>query len=262
MNQNIKLGSIAVIVVVLLILSISSLFTVQEGHRGIVLHNGKYSHLAEPGLNFKLPLFQKVVQVDIRTQNTGAKVSAGTNDLQTVSTSVGVNYHLNGLAVDKIYSATGLDTIDKIISKRIDETVTAVVAKYSAEKLLTEREEVKGRIVSLLSSKLLPYNIIVEDVQITSFRFSAAYSKAIERKQIAEQEALTSKHKTTRVKEEANQAIEEAKGQAESIRIQSEAIKANGGQAYIDLQAVKTWDGKLPNTVMGNGTLPFINVSK
>lgn len=113
-----------------------------------------------------------------------------------------------------------------------------------------------------MSKKLLPYHIIVEDVQITNFKFSEAYARSIESKQIAEQEALTAKHKTAKVTEEAKQAIEKAKGEAEAIRIQSEAIKANGGQAYIDLQAVKAWDGKLPDTIMGNGSLPFVNVGK
>lgn len=258
-----KLIAVIVSAIIVLCLLTGSLFTVQEGHRGIVLHNGKYSSLAEPGLNFKVPMLQSVVKVDVRTQNTGAKVSTGTNDLQTVSTTVGVNYHIDPLAVDKIYSNVGLPNIAKIISKRIDESVTAVVAKYSAEKLLTERESVKDAIVALLSKKLAPYHIVVEDVQITQFKFSEAYSKAIERKQIAEQEALTAVHKTAKVREEATQAIEKAKGEAEAIRIQSEAIKANGGQAYIDLQAVKTWNGVLPDTIVGgSGALPFVNVGK
>lgn len=79
----------------------------------------------------------------------------------------------------------------------------------------------------------------------------------------AEQAALTAINNTRRVQEEAKQAIEKAKGEAEAIRIQSEAIRQNGGQAYIDLQSVKRWDGKLPVTIMGgNGAIPFINMGK
>lgn len=263
MNKSIiKIGGISIAVIIALIVIFGSVFTVQEGHRAIVLQNGKYSSTAEPGLNFKVPMIQSVVQIDIRTQNTGANVSAGTKDQQNVSTTVGVNFHLEGAAVNEIYSKTGLASIEKLVSKRIDESVTAVVAQYNAESLLKEREQVKAQIVSLLSKKLAPYHIVVEDVQITNFKFSAAYSKAIENKQIAEQEALTAAHKTTRVTEEARQAIEKAKGEAEAIRIQSEAIKANGGQAYIDLQAVKAWDGKLPVTIAGGNAVPFINMGK
>lgn len=258
----IKIGVIVVAALVALIFIFGSVFTVQEGHRAVVLQSGKYSSTASPGLSFKFPLIQSVTQVDVRTQNTGNNVTAGTKDLQNVSTTVGVNYRLNALAVDKIYSNVGLANIEQVISKRISESVTAVVAQYNAENLLKQRETVKTQIVDLLSKKLLPYHIIVEDVQITNFKFSEAYARSIESKQIAEQEALTAKHKTAKVTEEAKQAIEKAKGEAEAIRIQSEAIKANGGQAYIDLQAVKAWDGKLPDTIMGNGSLPFVNVGK
>lgn len=155
-----------------------------------------------------------------------------------------------------------LGGIEKVISKRIIETTTAVVAKYRAEDLLKQREIVKNQIVADLSKKLVAYNIIVEDVQITEFKFSDAYAKAIEDKQIAEQSALTAVNNTRTVQEKAKQAIETAKGEAEAIRIQSEAIRENGGQAYLDLQAVKQWDGKLPVTMAGNGTVPFINVGK
>lgn len=257
-----KLIAAGIVVLIALIIVMGSVFTVQEGHRAVVLQNGKYSSTATPGLNFKLPMVQSVTQVDVRTQNTGNSVTAGTKDLQNVSTTVGVNFHLNPMAVDQIYSNVGLANIEQIISKRIAESVTAVVAQYNAESLLTQRETVKNQIVDLLNKKLMPYHIIVEDVQITNFKFSAAYAKAIESKQIAEQEALTSKHKTAKVTEEAKQAIEKAKGEAESIRIQSEAIKANGGQAYIDLQAVKAWDGKLPVTIAGGNAVPFINMGK
>ena len=92
----------------------------------------------------------------------------------------------------------------------------------------------------------------VGDVLITEFRFSEAYSKSIEEKQIAEQSALTAINNTKRVKEEAVQAIEKAKGQAE-------AIQNSGGQSYIDLKTIEAWNGVLPTTMAGNST-PFIKL--
>lgn len=236
------------------------MFTVKEGYRGVVTQGSKLHHIAEPGFNFKLPFVQSVTEVDVRTQSANEQVLVGTNNQQSVSTKVTINYHLDENSVGTIYSKTGLSKINDVISTRIREDTAAVVAKYQAEDLLKLRGEVKNSLVVLLSRSLKPYNIILEDVQLTEFKFSAAYTQAIERKQIAEQDALTAINKTREVKEKAIQAVEAAKGEAEAIKIQAEAIRENGGQAYLDLQAVKQWDGKLPVTMMGSQSMPFVNV--
>ena len=256
------IGAVAVAAIFALIILFSSFYTVKEGHRGIVTQYNKLHSVADPGLGFKIPFIQKVTEVDVRTQSADSAAVAGTSDQQNVSVKVNVNYHLNANAVGKIYSDVGLANIERIVDKRIEEDSKAVVAKYKAEDLLKQREFVKSQIVKSLSTSLSQYYLTLEDVQITGFKFSDNYMDAVEKKQIAEQEALTAVNNTRTVKEKATQAIETAKGEAEAIRIQSEAIRENGGQAYLDLQAVKQWDGKLPVTMAGNGTVPFINVGK
>jgi hypothetical protein len=51
----------------------------------------------------------------------------------------------------------------------------------------------------------------------------------------------------------------EAQGVADAIRIKASAVSAQGGQQFVDLEAIKKWDGKLPQTMSGNAT-PFIHV--
>lgn len=255
----VKYSILGVLSFILLIILSTSFFTIKEGHRGIVTLNHKYYSTVTPGLNFKVPFFQKVYVLDVRTQSVDSAVVAGTNDLQKVNTAVNVNFIVDPNKVADVFSRTGFANVESLISKRIIETTTAVVAEYRAEDLLKQREIVKGRIVEDLRKKLTPYNILIEDVQITEFRFSEAYSKAIEEKQIAEQSALTAINNTKRVKEEAVQAIEKAKGQAEAIRIQTEAIQNSGGQSYVDLKAIEAWNGVLPTTMAGNST-PFIKL--
>lgn len=261
-NGYVLIAAAVVAAILLLCTALGSFYTVKEGHRGIVTQYNKLHGVSDPGLGLKIPFIQKVVEVDVRTQSAGSSATAGTSDQQNVSVTVDVNYHLNASAIGKIYSDIGLANIERIIAKRIEEDTKAVVAKYKAEELLKQREFVKSQIVKSLSSSLAQYYIVLEDVQITEFKFSDAYMDAIEKKQIAEQEALTAINNTRTVKEKATQAIETAKGEAEAIRIQAEAIRENGGQAYLDLQAVKQWDGKLPVTMAGNGAVPFINVGK
>ena len=84
--------------------------------------------------------------------------------------------------------------------------------------------------------------------------------KAIEQKVIATQQTAKAEQDLARIKVESEQAIARAQGEAEAIRIQSQAIQTGGGANYVQLQAIQKWDGKLPNTMAG--TVPFVNVSK
>jgi regulator of protease activity HflC (stomatin/prohibitin superfamily) len=263
LTNKIFLASVAGIAFIFsIILIFSSVYTVKEGYRGVVLQYNKLHSVAEPGLGFKVPFIQKVIETDVRTLSADSTAMTGTSDQQNVSVSINVNYHLNPNAIGKIYSDVGLANIERIVDKRIEEDSKAVIAKYKAEDLLKQREFVKAQIVKSLSGSLSQYFLVLEDVQITKFQFSDKYMEAVENKQIAEQEALTAVNKTRTVKEQATQAIEKAKGEAEAIRIQAEAIKQNGGKEYLELQAINNWDGKLPVTMAGNGTVPFINVGK
>lgn len=252
-------GIIAFVAIMLLT---SSLFTVQSGERAIVFTWGKITNVVGEGLNFKIPIMQTIIKVDIRTQKAEAPAVAASKNMQTVHTTVTVNYHLDPSKLAELYAAVGLDVERKIIDSRIQEVVKAVIAKYTADELLAQRESVKAEISELLTAQVAQYRIIVEQggVQITNFEFSAAFVQAIENKQIAEQNALKAKNDLDRIKVEAEQQIATARGNAESIRIQADAIRAQGGKEYVELKAIEKWNGQLPTYTGGNGPLPFLNL--
>lgn len=245
----------------MIILLSSALYTVQSGERAIVFTWGEITKVVDEGLNFKIPIMQTIIKVDIRTQKAEAPAMAASKNMQTVHTKVTINYHLDPTKLGELYSKVGLDVESKIIDSRIQEVVKAVIAKYTADELLAQRESVKAEISQLLTLQVSQYNIIVEagGVQITNFEFSPAFVQAIEDKQIAEQNALKAKNDLDRIKVEAEQQIATAKGNAESIRIQADAIRAQGGAAYVELKAIEKWNGQLP-TYMGNGPTPFLNL--
>lgn len=237
-------------------------YTIDSGTRGVVMTFGEITDVVSEGLHFKWPFAQKVVIVDVRTQKASAPASAGTRDLQNVQTEVALNYHLDGERLQTIVSQFGLDVESRIIDPRIQEVVKAVIARYSAEDLLKKRDVVKSEIVIALKSSIAPYHIVVEDIQITNFQFSKSFDAAIEAKQTAEQAALKAKNDLDRIRVEAEQTIATAKAQAEAIRIQSEAVRQQGGREYVQLQAISKWNGELPQYVGGNGPIPFIDVKK
>ena len=244
--------------IVLLAIIWSCFFTVRSGERALVFRFGQVQTVVSDGLHFKLPFIEDYKIVDVRTQKAHSPANAGTRDLQTVTSEVALNYHLQAESLADTYSRIGLDVENKVIDPRIQEIVKAVVAKFSAEELLTKREDVKNEIATGLRTSLLAYNIAVEDIQITNFSFSHSFDAAIEAKQTAEQQALKAKNELDRIKVEAQQKIAMAEAEARTIQIQAQAIKEQGGAEYVQLKAIEKWDGKLPQVSGGN--TPFINL--
>jgi regulator of protease activity HflC (stomatin/prohibitin superfamily) len=120
--------------------------------------------------------------------------------------------------------------------------------------LITKRSEVSTSIVSEINKKIWDKWIIIQDINITEFKFSSAFNQAIEAKVQAEQEALTAKNQLEKVKFEAEQQIEKSKAEAEKIRIQAEAITKQWWAEYVQLQWIQAWDWKLPTYMLGSDT--------
>ena len=253
---------LGVILLFALMTSCSSFYTIKSGERGILFTWSEVTSIQSEGLRFKIPWMQSVEKVDIRIRKVESPAEAASKDLQTVTTSVALNYSLDPSMLKELYSTIGLDVEQRIIATRIQETVKAVVARFTAEELITQREIVRGEMVTSLTRQLLEYHIIVAPggVQITNFDFSAAFNRAIEDKQVAEQNAQKAENDLRRIEVEANQRITQARGEADAIRIQAEAIRAQGGKEYIQLKALEVWDGKLPQYMGGNAPIPFLDV--
>lgn len=243
---------------VLVIILISSFYTIPAGKRGVLLTFGKPSMEAiGEGLHIKVPLIQQIVKVDIKTQKYEADASAASRDLQVVTSKIATNYHLVGDSVPKLYQEIGLDYAAKVIMPMEQEVVKATTAKFTAEELITKREDVRVEIKQLLTERLAVRGIIVEEVSIVNFDFSPAFNTAIEAKVTNEQKALAAKNKLLQVEYEAQQRVTQAKGEADAIAIQAQAINAQGGKDYVQLQAIAKWSGNLP-VFVGSQNMPFI----
>jgi len=251
----IGLGFIAIIAIIF----ISQTFTiVGAGERGIVLNWGAVSDtILEEGFHILVPIMQKVEIVDVRTQKEELDVEAYSKDIQTVTTTIALNYHVFPETVNKLWQEIGAYYIYTIVDPAIQESVKAATAQFTAQELIEKRPELKILIKEKLTKRLNEKYIHVDEFSIVNFQFSQSYETAVEEKQVAQQEALKAENDLVRIKVEAEQQIAKAKADAESIRIQAEALRQNNG--LIDLKAVEKWDGKLPYYMMGN-TVPFINI--
>ena len=233
-------------------------FTVQSGTRKLVFSAGKLTSVAGEGLHFKIPIYQSTRSVPITTLKVAEEGEAASSDLQVVQASISINYHFDPEKLAEIYAQTHFDVEDRIIKPRIQETLKAVSAKHTAEDLIINRAAAKQEIDSILKEDLRRYNIAVEDVQLTQFQFSQEFNRAIEAKQTEAQNALKAKNILERIKIESEQRIAQAKGEAEAIRIQAEAIRSQGGAEYVQLRWIDKWNGEPPRVIAGPGAPNFM----
>jgi len=245
---------------VLLVLIGSPIGTVGAGERGIQLRFDAVTGIVlDEGLYFRWPLVERIIKVDIKIQKEQVDATAASKDLQTVSSNVALNYHLKADQVANVYQEVGIDYKARIIDPTLQEAVKAVSAKFTAEELITRRENVRDEVKVLLHSKLDPRGIVVDEFNIVNFGFSSAFNSAIEAKVTAEQSALAAKNKLEQIKFEAEQRIAEAMGKAEAMRVESNALRTN--PMILELRALEKWDGVLPQ-VTGAGGTPFINIQR
>jgi len=286
MNNAIRtLVPVIVLLIVALVILGGMTVVVEAGHVGVVRTLGAVQEkpLAE-GFHFKKPFMDHVEQMDIRLTPSRAKATAASRDLQTVSTQVTTQYSLNGELAPQTYQRIGsLPKISAaIVEPGIQECVKAVTAKFTAEELVTRREEVKLQIQEALMNfidrtlkeKDLEGAIAIANVAITDFNFSDEFNNAIESKVKAEQQALQARNEKIMRTTQAEAAAAERKlaadaqayttevesmARAEAIKREADALKAS--PELIQLRAVERWDGVLPRMTTG-GAVPFINLTQ
>ncbi|MGI5902211.1 MAG: prohibitin family protein [Desulfitobacteriia bacterium] len=236
---------------------------VEPGNRGVVVQLGAVKpKVLNEGFHIIIPFIQKVVPVDVRVQKSQSQETTSSRDLQVVNTVIAVNYRLDPENVNKLYQEVGLSYTERIVEPAIGESLKAVTAQYTAEELISKRSEVSFKVKETLAKKLSTYYIKLDEINITEFDFSPEFNAAIEQKQIAEQQALKASLDLQRIEIEARQKIEQARAEAEALKLQKDYITpelVNLRKIEAQLEAIKKWDGKLP-AVTGNGVVPFIDL--
>jgi prohibitin 2 len=269
-NFNVvKIAAVIITFIVIIIVMIQSVIIVEAGHRGVVLYLGAVENRVLPeGVHFIIPFAEQVVQMEVRTQKFQAEASAASNDLQEVRTVIALNYRIDPKEVNKLFQLLGVNYADRVISPTIQEAVKASVAKFNAEELVTKRETAKGVIAQAIRNTLTSNNILVENVFITDFQFSASFASQIEQKVVAFQKFLTEQNNLRAVRVIANQNVVQAEAAARAniakASGESEAIKIITGQLrsspeYLQWQAINRWNGQLPYA-SGSGAVPFFQL--
>lgn len=270
---NVSVGKMisAIALILLAVVFLSSSFTVIDaGHTGVVLTFGKVSNtVLQEGIHFKVPFAQRIVSIDNRIVKLEVSTEAFSRDLQTISSVVAVNYHINKDMSYSIYKQVGLGFEDVLVTPAVNEVLKAVTAKYTAQELVSSRNEVSTMLNDNLNEKLTGYGIYIDDLNIINWDFSEEYISAVEAKQVAEQTLIKTRteqeqalviantdaeKRVIAAEAEAKEILTLADAQAESNRILAESLS----DLLIRYETLQKWNGELPK-VTGNST-PIVDI--
>ncbi|MEG4812181.1 prohibitin family protein [Microcoleus sp. F8-D3] len=262
-NKKSKDVYIAVQLSILIVfLAIMSKFFViiNAGERGVMMQFGKVQEqVLGEGIHVIVPIVDTVQKLSVRVQKQENSAEASSKDLQDVFTDVALNWHIIPEEANAIFQQIGDEkkVVERIIAPAVEEVLKAVMAKYTAEEIITKRGEVKAEVDNCLTLRLVTYHIAIDDISLVHVHFSERFSDAVEAKQIAEQEAKKGEFLALKAAKEAEAKVNLAKGEAEVQRL----LRNNLTQELLERQAIEKWDGKLP-LIVGDGGKNLLDLRK
>ena len=263
LRNGILIGSV---VLLALIAGTSAVTVVPAGHTGVIVTMGKVSdRVLSEGMHLKVPFAQQIVMMNNKIQKTEIDSNGVSKDLQTVSSGVAINYHINKDDSAKIYQSIGEGYADTVLQPAIQESMKAITAQYTAEELITKRSAVGEEIGATLAEKVQEYGILIDKFNI-NFDFSEEFNAAIEQKQVAEQNKLRAEtekeQKVIEAQADAEQKVIAAKAEADAIRQKAEAeaeanekINASLNENVLKYQQIEKWNGEYPNVVSSDSSI-------
>lgn len=258
---------IGVIILIAFITFFNSFKTIPTGFIGVKTRFGQVQDtMLNEGLNLKIPFIEKIVLMDCRTQKTEYTMEASSKDLQKISNfRIAINYNITSETANKLYRGVGVDYKSIIVEPAIQEAMKATVANYTAEELITKRNEVSEYALNKLSPKLQENGITLTSLNILDLAFSEEFDTAVEQKQIVEQETQKAQYELEKARVENQKKIENAQADAEVMAAQNAQITDN----YLRLKEIENqkamiekWNGQLPTTMTGSDVSSIFNLNK
>jgi regulator of protease activity HflC (stomatin/prohibitin superfamily) len=266
-----------------------SFYTIDQTQRGVLLRNGAFVEVVQPGLHFKWPWIDAVYKIDMQTHThtwpeRGTRFEAYSADQQPANLKVSVTLHVAPDKVSEMYSRFRGDidaAIARIIAPHVNERVKVVFGQYTAARAISARGQLNADAARAMT-EAIAYDpaFVIESVQVEDIAFSGDYIKSVEARMQAEVEVQRYRQQLEREKVQAQIVVTQAQAQADAVlarakadaerrillgNAEAQAIKARGdalaaNPALVSLVQAERWDGKLPVTMLPGGAVPMINL--
>eukprot|EP00043_Microstomoeca_roanoka_P010650 m.101053 g.101053 ORF g.101053 m.101053 type:complete len:272 (-) comp14957_c0_seq2:2165-2980(-) len=216
-----------------------ALYDVDGGHRAVIFDQFRgVSDVVRPeGTHFMIPVIQKPIIYDVRSQPRNIPVTTPSKDLQNVNITLRILYRPEVAALPWIFKNYGTDYAERVLPSIGHEILKAVVAQHDAAELITQREIVSMKCREALNQRAKDFRIILDDISITHLTFGQEFTHAVELKQVAQQEAERARFLVERAEQEKIANIIRAEGDSKAAKLISDALMENG-TALIELRKI------------------------
>lgn len=288
MKNPIALIAAGITSLALLLTGVASAYIISEGNVGVVKSWGKaVGQEAPAGLKFKNPISTQIVEFDVRERRLAADMAAATDNQLPIQAIVTMSWRLDPTRVLEVFKEYGSpeNFEANILRPRLLQASKAGLSKFQASDLIRDRATAANTILTNLQKALEPYPAILASLQIEQVVLPPRYLDAVMDKErereaaakegyILERQKLTAQQKvqTAEAERDATKAqadgeaykrVTEAEAEAQAIKAKGEAeadaIRAKqqalaNNPLVIEYEKARTWNGQLPQTVLGDGT--------
>lgn len=236
------------------------------------------------GINDELFLFPTFTQNDT-WEGEKESIMFQTKEGLNVNADIGISYHIDPNKVTAVFQKyrKGINEISEIyLRNMVRDALVKAASTQDVETVYGQgKAELLTKVEESVRKEVEPIGIVVEHLYwVGTLRLPDNVVQAINAKIGATQKAAQRENEIQQTKAEAQKAIEESRGvaesklavaraEAESIKIKGEAeasaIEAkskalNANPQLVQYEIARNWDGKLPETTMGNSSIPLLTI--
>lgn len=176
--------SITVLVIVLIVI-FSSIKVINEFERGVVLTLGKYTGIRQPGLRLVVPVFQRLIKVDQRTNTIDIpKQEVITKDNVTVNVDAVVYFRVK----DADKAILEVANFVYASSQFAQAALRDVTGNVDLDDLLSKRDDVSQQIEQIVDTETEKWGIDIENVKIQNIELPQDMKRAMAKQAEAERE--------------------------------------------------------------------------